>query len=60
MRVGKGLQDFAEAEESGNEVGQKIGPESFRDASAQFAGKATVRQRGLSAVKGLGYLGPSK
>jgi len=27
--VGRGLQDFAEAEESGNEVGQKIGSPCF-------------------------------
>jgi len=33
MCVGKGLQDFAEAEEGGNDVGQKIGPQSLGDAS---------------------------
>jgi len=34
MCVGKRLQDYAEAEESGNEVGQKIGPQNLGDASA--------------------------
>jgi len=48
--VGWGLQDFAEAEECVNEVGQKIGPESFRDASDWFAGSAIVRKEAFCCL----------
>ena len=34
LREGRGIQNFAEVEASGNEVGQKDGPQSFGEAYA--------------------------